>query len=73
MGFRRSTSPETRLGTDSGTMIVAIMGSGILAGLLTFAAALIVGQSLLSAFALYVVAGTLTSLLVAAGIYFRSS
>ncbi len=54
-------------------MIVAIMGLGILAGLLTFAAALIVGQSLLSAFALYVVAGTLTSLLLAAGIYFRSS
>ncbi len=63
----------SQLGMDSDAMIVAIMGLGTVAGLLTFAAALILGQSLLSAFALYVVAGVLTSLLVAAGIYFRSS
>ncbi|WP_170329616.1 hypothetical protein [Ruegeria arenilitoris] len=44
-----------------------------MAALLTFVAALVLGQSLLSAFALYVVAGVLTSLLVAVGLYFRVS
>ncbi len=54
-------------------MIVAALGIGILAGLLIFAASLALGQSLLSAFILYVVAGSLTTLLVAAGLYVKRS
>ncbi len=54
-------------------MIVVIVGLGTLAGLFTFAAALVLGQSLLGAFTLYVVAGLLTTFLVSAGLYFRGS
>ena len=54
-------------------MIIVILGLGTLAGLIAFVAALVLGQSLLSAFVLYVFAGILTSLLVAAGLYFSVS
>ena len=51
-----------------GVMLLAVMGLGTIAGMMTFVVALILGQSLLSAFVLYVVAGVLTTLLVAAAV-----
>lgn len=54
-------------------MLLVVMGLGTIVGLITFVAALMLGQTFLSALLLYVVVGMLASLLTGLAVYFKCS